>query len=57
MKYSLQFKLDAVRHYLAGLGSQKQTAKTFSIAHVQLRRWIAAYQHHGEQGLRVGRKP
>lgn len=57
MKYSLQFKLDSVRHYLAGLDSQKQTAKKFSIAHVQLRRWVAAYQHHGEQGLRVGRKP
>lgn len=49
MKYSLQFKLDVVRYYLAGLGGQKQTAKKFSIAHVQLRRWIAAYQHHGEQ--------
>lgn len=56
MKYSLQFKLDVVRYYLAGLGGQKQTAKKFSIAHVQLRRWIAAYQHHGEQGLRLGRK-
>ncbi|OUI70443.1 transposase [Serratia marcescens] len=43
MKFSLQDKLSAVRHYLAGLGSQRQTARKFSVAHVQLRRWIAAY--------------
>ncbi|WP_129543134.1 IS3 family transposase [Serratia sp. 1D1416] len=56
MKYSLPFKLEAVRYYLAGFGSQRQTAKKFSVAHVQLRRWIAAYQHHGEAGLQSGRQ-
>jgi Transposase and inactivated derivatives len=56
MKYSLQDKLNAVRYYLAGLGSQRQTARKFSVAHVQLRRWIAAYQHHGESGLQPGRR-
>ncbi|WP_440524876.1 IS3 family transposase [Serratia sarumanii] len=56
MKFSLQDKLSAVRHYLAGLGSQRQTARKFSVAHVQLRRWIAAYLHHGESGLQPGRR-
>lgn len=56
MKYSLQDKLNAVRYYLAGLGSQRQTARKFSVAHVQLRRWIAAYQHHGKSGLQPGRR-
>ncbi|WP_390900667.1 helix-turn-helix domain-containing protein [Serratia ficaria] len=56
MKYSLPCKLGAVRHSLAGFDNQSQTAKKFAVALVQLRRWIAVYQHHGETRLQSGRQ-
>ncbi len=41
-KYSLNFKLEVVQHYLSGLEGQKATAKRFGIDHSAVRKWTAA---------------
>ncbi len=50
-KYSLNFKLRVVQHYLSGLEGQKATAKRFGIDHRAVRKWSSAWKLHGEAGL------
>ena len=50
-KYSLSFKLQVVKHYLSGQEGQKATAKRFGIEHSSVRKWVCAWQLHGEIGL------
>lgn len=50
-KYDEQFKLKAVRHYLAGKRSYREVARIHGLEHSLLRRWVASYEQHGSAGL------
>lgn len=55
-KYTEQFKLTVVRDYLAGGGGYRAIAQRHGMASRSLvERWVAAYQHHGDAGLRKKR--
>ena len=49
-KYSTQFKLAVVRHYLQ-FGGVRQAAKRFEISSADIRKWTLAYQAHGLSSL------
>jgi len=53
-KYTEQFKLEVVRDYLtAGSDGLPTVAKRHGIpGHFTVRKWVLAYQLHGESGLR-----
>jgi transposase len=51
-KYSERFKLKVVHRYLAGKAGAKALSKQTGVGHGHLRRWIAAFRAHGQQGLR-----
>ena len=50
-RFTLEFKLAVVEHFLSGQDGQKATAKKFGTDHSAVRRWVAAYQQHGITGL------
>jgi transposase len=50
-KFDVKFKGKVVREYLAGKGGYKLLAAKFGIAESMVRRWVAAYRHHGNAGL------
>ena len=50
-KYSTSFKREVVERYLQGNEGQGSLADQFGIDHGTLRKWVAAYQAHGEAGL------
>lgn len=50
-KFDVKFKGKVVREYLAGEGGYKLLAAKFGIAESMVRRWVAAYRHHGNAGL------
>ena len=50
-KYSEQFKLAVVEHYLNTTDGQKLTARHFGIDYGALRAWAGIYQQHGLKGL------
>lgn len=50
-KFDVKFKEKVVREYLAGKGGYKLLAAKFGIAESMVRRWVAAYRHHGTAGL------
>ncbi len=45
------FKRKVVKAYLAGEGGNKLLAARFKIGESMVRRWVAAYRHHGDAGL------
>jgi transposase len=49
--FDVKFKGKVVREYLAGKGGYKLLAAKFGIAESMVRRWVAAYRHHGNAGL------
>lgn len=51
-KYSQEFKLEVVQYYLSGHGKRRASAK-FQIAQSDVRKWVLAYEHHGEDGLAI----
>lgn len=51
-KYTEQVKLAAVDHYRSGKAGYKATGKRFGVCHTMVREWVAAYEHHGIDGLR-----
>jgi len=51
MKYSEQFKLAVVQHYLAGTAGFNKVAQHFGIASPMLRGWVSRYRLHGLEGL------
>lgn len=51
-KYSEQLKLKLVKQYLAGISGARVLAQRQGVGYSVLRRWIAAYQQHGRDGLR-----
>jgi transposase len=50
-KYTTQFKLSVVQHYLAGEAGIKTTASKNDIEQAILRRWVMLFRQHGESGL------
>ena len=50
-KYSTQFKLSAIGAFLSGAYGFRRVGADFGVDPTLLRRWIAAYRQHGEQGV------
>lgn len=50
-RFTLEFKLGVVEHFLSGQDGQKATARKFGTDHSAVRKWVAAYQLHGIAGL------
>lgn len=57
MKYTDEFKLSVVEHYLAGAVGFKTLAQQYGVADSMLRAWVSRYRLHGVEGLskRYGR--
>ena len=53
VKYSEKKKLSATQDYCAGHAGLKRVAARHNVDVSSLRKWIAAYQAHGEEGLRT----
>jgi transposase len=51
-KHSEQLKLEMVKQYLAGASGARTLAQRYGVGYSVLRRWIAAYEQHGRDGLR-----
>ena len=50
-KYTKEFKLTVVEHYLTGTLGLKPVAKCYGLAHSVLARWVAMYRLRGADGL------
>ena len=50
-KYSAEFKLQVVQHYLTQEVGATKTAKHFGIDQPTVRAWVALYRTHGDAGL------
>jgi len=50
-KYTKQFKVTVVEHYLSGTEGLKLVSKSYGIAHTLLSRWVAMYRLRGVDGL------
>ena len=55
-KYSFEFKMKVVSEYLNGTCSQGSLAKKYGIHHSIVERWIASYNHYGEEALMRSRQ-
>ncbi|WP_408425649.1 helix-turn-helix domain-containing protein [Paraburkholderia strydomiana] len=53
MEYSEKKKLLATKDYCTGHAGLKRVAARHDVDVSSLRKWIAAYQAHGEEGLRT----
>jgi len=53
VKYSEKKKLSATKDYCSGHDGLKRVADRHQVDISSLRKWIAAYQAHGEEGLRA----
>ena len=51
-KYSEQLKLKIVKQHVAGVAGTGVLARRHGVGRSVLRRWIAAYEQHGRDGLR-----
>jgi transposase len=51
VKYTKQFKLKVIKHYLNGKLGFKRVAAHYKITAPMIRRWVAAYRLHGDQSL------
>lgn len=55
-KYDEAFKRKVVQEYLSGGIGIRALSQKHGIGHSIVRRWIGAWQHHGEAGLRKKRE-
>jgi transposase len=51
-KYSYEFKLTVVQHYLEDLGGFSATSKKFQVDYSAVRKWVALYKLHGDGSLK-----
>jgi transposase len=51
-KHSEQLKFKLVKQYLGGGVGMRVLARRHGVGRTALRRWVAAYRHHGGDGLR-----
>jgi Transposase and inactivated derivatives len=56
-KYSYEQKLESVLDVLESGQSLYHVSKQLGADHKQVRTWVALYEHHGEKGLRICRRP
>lgn len=54
VKYTVGYKLEIVKRVLSG-ASIKETAGQYGVNKGDVQKWVAAYNAHGEEGLK--RKP
>ena len=50
-KYSKAFKLAVIKHYLAGNRGFKAVADQYGVKYAYVRKWVHAYQVHGQNSL------
>ncbi|OEY97196.1 helix-turn-helix domain-containing protein [Acinetobacter qingfengensis] len=50
-KYSQEFKLEVVHHYLSSNDGLKRTAKRYGVDHNNVKKWLFLYNEIGEAGL------
>ena len=50
-KYSKEFKLEVIHHYLSSNDGLKRTAKLYGIAHNIVKKWLLLYKEFGEYRL------
>jgi transposase len=50
-KYSTEFKLSVVEHYLQNKCSKKALSRLFNVSRSDVQKWIALYDNHGVEGL------
>lgn len=51
-KYTFEERLEVVMHYFASDEGYRLTSARFNVPRTQVRIWVAAYDTHGEEGLR-----
>lgn len=51
-KYDERLKLKLVKQYLDGVAGTRALAQRHGVTRTVLRRWVAAYEQHGREGLR-----
>jgi transposase len=51
-KYTEQFKLKVVKHYLQGSMGYSRLSAQYGVATPHIRHWVSAYRLHGMDGLR-----
>lgn len=51
-KYSHEFKLEVVNHYLSGSDGYKRTGLLFNLNDSVVHKWVSIYKIHGELGLK-----
>lgn len=51
-KYSHEFKLEVVNHYLSGSDGYKRIDRLFNLNKSIVHKWASIYKTHGEVGLR-----
>ena len=50
-KYSNEFKLAVIKHYLSGRGGFKTVADQHGVKYAYVRKWVHAFKAHGQQSL------
>lgn len=51
-RYSFEHRLEVVMHYFTTEEGYRLTAARFNVPRTQVRMWVAAYDAHGEEGLK-----
>ena len=54
-KYNQAFKQQVVEHYFAGYAGYRNTGKHFALDFATVRKWVAAFQRQGIDGLAMQR--
>ena len=50
-KYSKDFKLEVINHYLSGKDGFTATSALYEVKYAHVRKWVHAYQAHGHKSL------
>ena len=50
-KYSKDFKLEVINHYLSGKDGFTATAALYEVKYAHVRKWVHAYRIHGHKSL------
>ena len=50
-KYSKEFKLEVIQHYLSGKGGFKAVGDRYGVKHTYIQKWVHAYKAHGQKSL------
>lgn len=56
-KYTTEFKLSVVQHYLGGVDGYKEVGRQHGIAYSLVKRWVEFYRRHGVDGLKKKTSP